>query len=72
MRDITRSRNKFTYQKNYNIKMKKLNWVRKIIIFPIKLILLPVFGIMLFFCTNWENRLEIDYYKKTMCNLYNL
>ena len=46
--------------------MKKLNLIRKIIKFPFGLLLFPIWAVMGFFMTDWENQYEKDFYKKSL------
>lgn len=46
--------------------MKILNWIRKIIAFPFRLIIFLPFFLMGFLMTDWEDEESRSYYKKEL------
>lgn len=46
--------------------MKTLNLIRKILLFPMKLIVYPFLIIAAFFATDFEDDWEVNYLKKTI------
>jgi hypothetical protein len=52
--------------------LRKVNLIKRIISYPVRLALFVPFAVIGFFMTDWTSEWEVDFYKKTNRSFYKL